>query len=265
MFYIPKTLTDIPQWVCCKSNSKVPMKASYESMPASSTDPTTWNYFGSCWEAIERELYDNLGFVFNNNGIIGIDIDCGLDEDGFLSEIACDIINACNSFTEWSRSGRGVHIYLKGELPFKGQNNRKGVEIYKEARYFIVTGDCIVQKDVIENQEAIDYVLEKYFKAEPKQATNKKRTPTIYQPQYDILNGKVNLKPKYPKISQGTRNLSLLSLGGQLLNKNLTPKEIYEELLYCNNIACSPPLGVNEVQSILKSVMRYKNDTKNVV
>ena len=52
---------------------------------------------------------------------------------------------------------------VRGTLPFKGKNNLNGVEIYKAARYFIMTGDTLLYNDIIENQEAIDYVVETYF------------------------------------------------------------------------------------------------------
>ena len=61
------------------------------------------------------------------------------------------------------KSGRGIHILLKGDLPFKGKNNCNGVEIYKSSRYFIVTGEKLIYETMIENQEAVDYVVDKYF------------------------------------------------------------------------------------------------------
>jgi len=159
---IPEELQNLNQWVCSRSDSKVPMRA-FENSAASSTNPLTWSSFETAINAVADGCYDYIGFVFNDNGIVGVDIDTGYDEDGFLTELAADIIGRCESYTEKSKSGRGFHILLKGTLPFKGKNNLNGVEIYKQARYFIMTGDTLLYNQIIENQDAIDYIVEKYF------------------------------------------------------------------------------------------------------
>ena len=156
---IPVEIQNLNQWVCTKGDSKIPMNAT-ESFPASSTNSSTWSSFDSAINAVANGTYDYVGFVFNDNGIVGIDIDDGYSEDGFLSELAIDIIGRCKSYTEKSKSGRGFHILLKGDLPFKGKNNRNGVEIYKTARYFIMTGETILYDEIVDNQEAIDYIVD---------------------------------------------------------------------------------------------------------
>ena len=159
---IPEELKNMNQWVCAWDNSKIPMKA-FEKKAASSTAPDTWSSFEQAEWAVENGYYDNLGFVFADNGLVGIDIDAGF-EDGLMTPLCADIMTACKSYTEKSRSGRGVHILLRGSLPFHGKNNLAGVEIYKARRFFIMTGKQLIFPTIIENQEAIDYVVEKYFK-----------------------------------------------------------------------------------------------------
>lgn len=255
---IPEELKTLAQWVCTRDGSKVPMKA-FENEAASSTNPRTWTDFSTALNAVENGYYDYCGFVFNDNGIVGIDIDCGFDGDGFLSETSIDIIRACRSYTEKSRSGRGVHILLKGDLPFKGKNNGNGVEIYKSSRYFIVTGEKLVYETMIENQEAIDYVIGKYFPETVKENDSSGCSQRIYSPQYvKPENGKISLRPKYPPIPSGMRNLSLTSLAGQLHNQGYSKKEIYQELLHANQVACSPPLPTSEIQTITNSVTKYR-------
>ena len=241
---IPTELTQLPQWVCAWKNSKIPMQAKFKK-GASSVSPDTWSTYEEAKAAVERGAYDYLGFVFNNNGIIGIDVDCGYDEDGFLSEASIDIMRACRSYTEQSRSGRGIHIYLKGELPFKGKNNRAGVEIYRSSRFFIVTGEKLIYDHITENQEAIDYVVKKYFPEAEKENTGTGLTNRIYSPCYSKPEkGKISIQPTYPPIPQGMRNLSLTSLAGQLHNQGYKKQEIYKELLKANQAACKPPLPV---------------------
>lgn len=257
---IPQELRVLNQWVCAQSDSKVPMKA-WENAAASSTNPETWSDFETALASYNQRHYDYCGFVFADNGLVGIDIDNGYDDDGLMSVLGADIVGKCHSYTEKSRSGRGFHILLRGNLPFKGKNNLAGVEIYKAARYFIMTGDTLLYRDIVENQDAIDYVLEKYF---PEVRANSDKAPTckdrIYTPVWEnpVVNNRIRVRPAYPKITSGSRNLSLTSLAGMLHNQGYPKGRIYDELVHVNAVACTPPLDTYELQSICNSVTRYK-------
>lgn len=61
----------------------------------------------------------NLGFVTGND-IVCIDIDNAITH-GKIHPIAQEVIDTCNSYTEYSPSGNGLHILCKGELPVVGQ------------------------------------------------------------------------------------------------------------------------------------------------
>ena len=254
---IPEEIQSLPHWVCSSGDSKVPMMAT-SPLPASSTNPNTWSTFQEAVMSVECGNYDSVGFVFNDNGIVGIDIDDGYDDDGFLSGLAIDIIRMCGSYTEKSRSGRGFHILVKGTLPFKGKNNLKGVEIYKQSRYFIMTGETMLYDKIVENQDAIDYIVNKYFPDASKVSNNKPISDRIYTPKWNKNDSKIKLRPVYPKIPEGCRNICLTSLAGMLHNQGYTAKQIYNELVYCNKVACEPMVYDNELQSIVKSVTRYK-------
>ena len=256
---IPKELRNLKQWVCANNDSKIPMMAT-SHFPASSTDSTSWSTFREATMSVKCGNYDSVGFVFNDNGIVGIDIDIGYDEENFISPLAADIISKCESYTEKSRSGRGFHILVKGDLPFKGKNNLAGVEIYKQSRYFIMTGNVLLYDKIIENQEAIDYILEKYF--QPKVIKNtpqgEQYADKIYIPTWEKNTSKIKLRPTYPPIPKGCRNICLTSLAGMLHSQGYSQKQIYDELIYCNKVACEPTLHDGEIQNIVKSVTRYK-------
>ncbi len=255
---IPGELQGLEQWVCAHANSKVPMKA-FEPEPASSVDPETWSDFGTALKAVSEGHYDYCGFVFAENGLVGIDIDCGIDEEGFLTPLSADIIGRCGSYTEKSKSGRGFHILLKGDLPFKGKNNLAGVEIYKSSRYFIMTGDTLLYSTIVENQEAIDYVVKTYFPETRQEKTSTDYGGRIYSPVWKLPEaGRIKLRPVYPRIPNGSRNICLTSLAGMLHNQGYSKGQIYNELIYANTVACDPPLDRREIQSICNSVTRYK-------
>ena len=250
---IPNELKELNQWVCSWDNSKVPMRA-YERKAASSSDPTTWSSFEQAVWAVENGYYDHIGFVFNSNNIVGIDIDVGF-EDGLMTPLCADIMNACKSYTEKSKSGRGVHIFLHGDLPFSGKNNLHGVEIYKSRRFFICTGKVLLFSQIIDNQDAIDYVVGKYFPDAPRD-NQKLLGSRIYSPSYTVEKGKVQID--YPPIIAGSRNLSLASLAGSMHNIGYTRKQIYQELLRVNETTCQPPLDKREVQAITESITKYR-------
>lgn len=254
---IPAELRDLPQWVCAKQGHKVPMIAGGDRA-ASPTDRSTWSDYDTALEAVKWNRYDYAGFVFADNGLVGIDIDCGW-EDGLPSPTAVDIIGRCKSYTERSRSGRGFHVILKGSLPFAGKNNLAGVEIYRAARYFIMTGDVICFRDLTENQSAIDYIVETYFSAVPDSTSPEDIGNRIYRPVWPPTDGKhIALRPEYPIVPEGGRNVCMTSLAGSLHTAGYDKKQIYAELLYANQKACKPPLTIRELRSICNSVTRYK-------
>ena len=256
---IPQELRVLNQWVCANSDSKVPMQATIP-FPASSTNPATWSSFEEAVGAVQRGHYDYIGFVFNDNGIVGIDIDDGYELDGTLSPIACDIIGKCCAYTEASKSGRGFHIFVKGDIPFKGKNNLAGVEMYKTARFFIMTGDIVVPWTTIpRNQCILDAIVEKYF-PEMRERKTTSVTPRIYSPQWDHGKGRkrIRIKPNYPVIPDGCRNICLTSLAGMMHSIGYTKGQIYRELQYANSTACIPPLLDSELRCICNSVTRYQ-------
>jgi primase-polymerase (primpol)-like protein len=167
---IPGALTDIPQWVCWRlewvppNNGKagrwtkkpyqVPAEGPEEEdnpktkpakleplVLASSIDPATWTAFGKALEFSQVDnRVDGTGFVFTEEaGIIGVDLDKCVAEDGTIAEWALEVVRRFNSFTELSPSGTGLHIYTRGQIPITGR--KKGpVEIYRQGRFFTTTG-----------------------------------------------------------------------------------------------------------------------------
>ena len=184
---LPAPLKVLRQWVCVRNDSKIPMQA-IRPEPASASDPDTWSSYEEARQAVEAGHYDGVGFVFREGGgLVGLDIDAAF-EDRLLTPLGAELILACKSYTERSRSGRGLHILLSGELPFHGRNNRQGVEIYQSRRYFILTGDIMFYRKISGNQPAIERILERHFpELEPSGSLSAYgRQPRIYDPQYQI-------------------------------------------------------------------------------
>jgi len=122
-----------------------------------------------------------------------------------------------------------------------------------------MTGNTLLYREIEENQEAIDYVLEKYFP----ETKDKKQAETfgsrIYSPIWGMPeNNRIKLRPVYPRIPDGSRNICLTSLAGMLHNIGYSKTDIYNEIMYVNTVACDPPLDKNELRTICNSVTRYK-------
>lgn len=254
---IPEELRRLNQWVCTYDHSKVPMQANVH-LPASSTNPATWASFEDAVEAVRDGYYDHIGFVFNDNGIVGIDLDDAITY-GVASPLAHEVLNLCDSYAELSKSGTGLHVFVKGDIPFKGKNNLAGVEIYKTARFFIMTGAALGVKPIRYNQSALDTVVAKYF-PEARESKTTTVTPRIYNPEWDSPKGnkRVRIRPNYPVIPDGCRNICLTSLAGMMHSIGYTKGQIYRELQYANDTACKPPLDDGELKSICNSVTRYR-------
>jgi hypothetical protein len=104
---------------------------------ASSTDPTTWSAYDEA--AAVASAYAGLGCVIVTP-YTGLDLDkCRDPETGALAPWARAMVDRLRSYTETSPSGRGVHVWMKGNLP-PGRRRRGPVEMYDGGRYFTITG-----------------------------------------------------------------------------------------------------------------------------
>jgi primase-polymerase (primpol)-like protein len=162
---IPADLLSRGQWVVWRREdrgdkaTKVPYTAVDPSRPASSTDPSTWatvdEALASCHAA------DGLGYVFApDDPFVGVDLDDCIDESGELEPWAAEIVEALDSYTERSPSGRGLHVFVRGRLG--GSRRRHGrFEVYDQGRYFATTGERVGTRDTVEERQAeLDDVLE---------------------------------------------------------------------------------------------------------
>lgn len=86
--------------------------------------------------------WDGVGFAFlPDDGLIGIDLDGMIDpESGEISERCSNIIAACDTYTEFSPSGKGVHIIGFGKIEKSIKDNGIGVEMFCGAQFFTFTG-----------------------------------------------------------------------------------------------------------------------------
>lgn len=152
---IPAELRALP-WVLWRAEprgddkpAKVPYSVAEPSRRASSTDAVTWGSFDDAVEAYlslvdlpadpERGPVAGIGVVLpTGGGITCIDLDRVLSADGQLDARAETIVERCESWTEISPSGHGLHLFVRGAVPHALKAAQ--IEIYSVGRYIAVTG-----------------------------------------------------------------------------------------------------------------------------
>ena len=173
---IPRLLHDQP-WVLWRAEPqpnakprKVPYRAADPSVPASSTDPATWSTFADAIDAYSA-LVDSpadprrgpivgVGVVLTAAARIScIDLDRVIDPAGRLDVRAATIVERCDSWTEKSPSGTGLHIFVDGTIPAAVKGDQ--IEVYSDARYIAVSGHHWPgTPDELRPQQAyLDYLL----------------------------------------------------------------------------------------------------------
>ncbi|WP_284037436.1 phage/plasmid primase, P4 family [Neobacillus sp. 114] len=169
---IPAELKALPQWILWKSEkrngkpTKVPYQANGEM--AQANNRRTWSTFATAVKFYLQGDYDGIGFVFSRqDNYIGIDIDKCVT-DGKTNAFSTEVIDTLDSYTEFSPSGKGIHIIVKGNLPQgvigTGRKNTKhGLEIYAHGRYFTFTGNRENSNEIYDRTDELADVFEQYF------------------------------------------------------------------------------------------------------
>lgn len=149
---IPAALRDRPQWLCWrleeKPGGKKPAKMPYYAsgkrrtgVQGSDADRAALVPLDQAIAAMTALQASGIGFAFlPDDGLIGIDLDKMADPaSGEIAPRAQSIIDSCASYTEWSPSGKGFHIYVLGETATT-KDNGIGVEMFCGRQFFTVTG-----------------------------------------------------------------------------------------------------------------------------
>lgn len=185
---IPLEMRELPQWVLAGAD-KVPLGFEPGGWPTlrhvSATRPGEWMTFEQAvaLALVHRELVTthvtkegvtvtrtglDLGFVLHEaDPFTCIDMDVKdatthpdkpevwsttADFDRYLS-----VIKTMDSYTERSRSGKGLHTWVRGNIG-RGYR-REGIEVYSQERYIIMTGDVYVDKPVQDRRQVLDNMV----------------------------------------------------------------------------------------------------------
>lgn len=150
---IPQELKTLNRWVTWRAESdsptekpkKIPYDPNLPNSRASSTDPSTWGSFEQAEAAYHDGDRTGIGFVLNNDGIVGVDVDnCDTPEKVQQAVALLDSLNA--TYVEYSPSGQGLRAF--GYAPplkrgAKGKIDGMDVEVYSTGRYLTLTGKTV--------------------------------------------------------------------------------------------------------------------------
>ena len=164
---------------------------------ASVNDPASWVHLDQARAAYldHRDRWDGIGFILlESMGIVGIDLDhCVqgniIDPTRQIHPKVLSFINLFGAtYVEYSPSGSGIHILVRGSLP--GEHRKvKRVEMYQDKRYLTFTGQMLegAGHEILENQiglnTAYDMVFARLLQRE-RQAGGDRARSVVISPRY---------------------------------------------------------------------------------
>ncbi len=178
--------------------TKVPYK--YNGYRARSTEKADFADFNTAMRYVKN--YNGIGLgIFD--GFCAVDIDHCV-KDGKLSDLANEIVNTFNSYTEFSPSGEGVRIIFKAQgveydkKRYYINNHKLGLEIYVSdctSKYVTLTGNVIKALPIRECSTELSLVLDYYMKKrEEKKTESKVQNTTSYLSDEEVITKALNAK-----------------------------------------------------------------------
>ncbi|PCK21868.1 DNA primase [Bacillus pumilus] len=256
---IPQELKNAPQWILWRSEerdgkkTKVPYQI--DGSMAQSSNKRTWSTFPTILKFYNNRDYDGIGFMFSKDDpFIGIDIDHCV-EDGVLSPFAQEIVDSVGSYTEFSPSGKGVHIIAKGKIPLRGQgtgrkNPELGLEVYRHGRYFTFTGNSVGIGAIEERSDKLKELFNKYLK-DKKEETKASSPPAAASRNMNNLSN----KEIWERMFNSKNGKSIQDLfNGHLVNEDHSATD----MALCNHLAFWTDKDTSKMDSMFRESGLYR-------
>ena len=174
-----RELSEYSQWVAYRivaneskgKPDKLPLNPK-DGTKAKANDASTWGTYDEAVRyAFQNGLVGNtggIGFEFAG-GYAGIDLDDVVLAGGMLKPFAEEVVRMMDSYTEFSPSGKGLHILFKLTTPLskfgtRRRNDELGIEMYDSGRYFTITGQVYGEaKSIAERTQTAREIYDKYL------------------------------------------------------------------------------------------------------
>ena len=218
---VPEELKDGKRLVCWREEirngepTKVPVNP-HTGNRAKSNNRATWGTFdeATAFFQAHRDKLQGVGRMLDAEvGIMGVDFDDCLDHYGNVisSHPAARWLSRLDSHSEISPSGRGVKVWVRAAHDLDGKTGRHdsklGVEIYRENRFFTLTGQRLEQfKGNVEvRQHVIDELYREVFGAKEPARTQPEASTSTALNDLEIINRVSNAKngPKFKALWAG--------------------------------------------------------------
>lgn len=177
---IPAEMQAMPHWLAWLYEYKgTEDKGKYTKTPY---DPvhvrpsqTATTPFTDAINGYNQKKFDGIGFQLTGSGLVCIDIDDCLSDDGEPNDTAAQILSKTppDTYVELSPSRRGLHIWGRGvKRNDDCKSQQLHVELYDKARYITVTGGKLAgyASQIGDIQAAIDHVHAMIVAARPRPA-----------------------------------------------------------------------------------------------
>jgi primase-polymerase (primpol)-like protein len=171
---IPEELRSRAQWLLAAPHSngglKIPTTVSRQNgslRPGSVTDRGTWLPFEAAYQAALNHGY-GIGYVIAADDpfcCIDLDVKNQSNEPDSSKWTNTDtlqrhqkIVEKFNSYTEFSQSGQGIHVWVYGAI---GRGARRdSTEVYSQERFIVCTGNVLHRLPIAERQEYLNLLVE---------------------------------------------------------------------------------------------------------
>lgn len=175
-----------------------------------SNDPTTWK---SYQEAVAERNGAISYAIEEGQGICCIDLDGCISPDNVVHPKAQEILDRCQSYTEVSMSGKGLHIF--GEITMsRGNRHPAGspVEAYFGLKFIAFSGNVFQGRCELENiDEGIEWLYNTYF-PRAEEGAYKKASDHYQQRRDQIEASRISDRDLYNKIAMSKQGPKFLRL-----------------------------------------------------
>ena len=173
---IPRELKPIKQWVLWRRDGerKAPVNP-FTLGNAGVQWRNTWGTFKEVSESLRRHpgKVAGIGFVLTSSDpFVCVDLD-DCFAFGTLNPFASAVVETLNGYTEYSPSGKGLHIWIRAAQTERNIK-RKGIEIYSFDRWMTVTGKPLESHDLAkipERESELQHIIDQL----PKEPTESRQ------------------------------------------------------------------------------------------
>lgn len=225
---------------------KIPKSAHNVLHSLSTAQPQHWHAYQ---QALQAHLHSNrltagVGYVMTGpHGIVGVDLDNCLSPDGEIADWAWEVVVRLDGYTERSPSGKGLRIFVQGEIPHDWTNHSVGIECYAghQPRFLTVTGARIdySTEDIPKvDPRELEWLTSTYQEAPRTTAVDAKEMPVPLAPDdlppLDLLDLSFYARDMLLEGDFGTRDRSsvIFATSVELFREGLSELQVFSTLVH---------------------------------